>query len=177
MIKNKIIILLFVVCPGQALCQSAGNDKDAMYSSSYALFLSNKYDTAMALANKLIRLDSNNCKYYKLKGDILTEINKESIDSVEAFYKKSLQKGCDSTTVYIGLENLYFNKMKFDQALVYINKIIALKPDSGYLYFRRASTKMLLDDRKGMKADLEKAIEKGYTDADIMLKTIDGMED
>jgi len=158
-----------------AFAQPNGQEINSLYQKTYAFYLSKKYDTAMVLTNKLIALDSNNCKFYLLKGNILTERNKEAIENVEYLFFKSLKKNCDSVKIFLGLENLYFNKMVFDKALVYINKSIKLKPDSGYLYFRRASTKLLLN-KPGMKADLLKAKEKGYSDAGIMLKTIENLD-
>ncbi len=172
-------LLLFIISISLVLnvfSQPSEQDIKNLYQKTHAFYLSKNYDTAMILTNMLIALDTNNCELYLLKGNILAERNKQAIDSVENFYFKSLKKNCDPIKVYLGLENLYFNKMVFDKALLYINKSINLKPDSGYLYFRRASTKLLLDDKPGMKTDLIKAKENGYSDAGIMLKTIENLD-
>lgn len=174
-IRQSIIFVMSIFFVLNAFAQPDGQEINSLYQKTYAFYLSKKYDTAMVLTNKLIALDSNNCKFYLLKGNILTERNKEAIENVEYLFFKSLKKNCDSVKIFLGLENLYFNKMVFDKALVYINKSIKLKPDSGYLYFRRASTKLLLN-KPGMKADLLKAKEKGYSDAGIMLKTIENLD-
>ncbi len=169
-----IITICLFVFNGIINCQEKLNREDSLLKITRQLFVNQKYDSALVNINKLLVIDTNNCNYYNLKGAIYNGLKEYNV--AEKLYFKSIDKGCDKHELFLYLKRLYFIQKKYSKALEYINKAIYIKPDSGYLYVKRSAIKMLLGDQEGMKSDLIKAQEKGYEDAEIMLKAIEKQE-
>ena len=64
--------------------------------------------------------------------------------------------------VYLFISRSHEFLNKHHEALVFINKAIDLNPNSGVLYFDRATTKNYLRDKKGYCLDLQISKDLGY---------------
>ena len=164
---KHLIMSVMVVCSMQLFGQS--KDSLSIYSAKANEFMmKGLYDKALASCNSALRIDSTNCKFLKIKGNILSSLGKQS--EAIALYKSSIQKSCNVIFNCLTLKSIYFDEGNDAEALNYLNKVITLKPDSGALYYERWSIKTKMKDINGASADLQKAIKLGCQSAIIMDK-------
>jgi len=165
--KKKILVSILVVLSMQLFSQS--KDSLSIYTAKANEFMmKGLYDKALSACNSALRIDSNNCKFLKIKGNILSSQGKQ--DEAIALYKKSIDKNCNVIFNCLTLKSIYFDDGKDADALNYLNKVIALKPDSGALYYERWSIKKQMKDTKGADEDLQKAVKLGCQSAKEMDK-------
>jgi len=168
LMKNILTLLIVVVT-----LQLYGQSKDSLpiyTAKANEYMMKGLYDKALSSCNSALRIDSNNCKFLKIKGNILTSLGKQA--EAIALYKKSINKNCNVVFNCLTLKSIYFDEGKDADALFYLNKVIGLKPDSGALYYERWSIKTKMKDTNGTAEDLQKAIKLGCQSAIIMDKEI-----
>jgi tetratricopeptide (TPR) repeat protein len=167
MMKKQILMSILVVLSIQLFGQS--KDSLSIYTAKANEFMmKGLYEKALSACNSALRIDSNNCKFLKIKGNILSSLGKQ--DEAIALYKKSINKNCNVVFNCLTLKSIYYDEGKTTDALTYLNKVITLKPDSGALYYERWSIKTKMKDTNGANEDLQKAIKLGCQSAKEMDK-------
>src|ERR1035437_1619347 len=89
--KNLFTVMIVV-----ASMQLFGQSKDSLpiYTAKANEFMmKGLYEKALSACNSALRIDSNNCKFLKIKGNILTSLGKQA--EAIALYKKSINKNCN----------------------------------------------------------------------------------
>jgi len=165
--KKQILMSILVVLSIQLFGQS--KDSLSIYSAkANEYMMKGLYDKALSTCNSALRIDSNDCTFLRIKGNILSSLGKQ--DDAIALYKKSITKNCNVIFNCLTLKSIYFDLGKDNEALNYLNKVITLKPDSGALYYERWSIKKQMKDTKGADEDLQKAVKLGCQSAKEMDK-------
>lgn len=95
---------------------------------AYVMIEAKKYDDAIDLMTKAIKLYSGDHETYLLRGYAYTY--KLDIENAEKDYKKALELAPESYMVNEALADLYFNKQEFEKAAEYYDKSIELKSDN-----------------------------------------------
>lgn len=166
---KRLVFLILIV----SVTHVFGQSKDSLnfyLSKANEFQLKGNYEKSLSMCNLALRIDSNNCKAYKMKGINLSSLNRT--DEEKALYQKAIKKSCNVVLNNLNLKSLYFNEGNNSEALNYLNKVIILKPDSGALYYERWSIKTIMKDSIGGMADLQKAKNLGFPSAIVMEKQL-----
>lgn len=111
---------------------------------AYVMIEAKKYDDAIELMTKAIKLYSEDYETYLLRGYAYTY--KLDVDSAEKDYNKALELAPKNYMVYEALADLYFNKQDFEKSVEYYDKSIELKSDNRDAVEKKIMTLMENED-------------------------------
>jgi len=143
-------------------------EKEASFNSSR--YVAN-FKKAQDLYSILISMDPNNKDYYLYRGICYLHFN--IFDSAQIDFTSALNLGYNKMKIYSYMSLLCRLRKEYKEALLYINKMIAMKPDSGYLYYDRGGILLTLRDNEAAMNDFKKAAELGDPNAKYLLKRIE----
>ena len=123
-----------------------------------------EYAKAIKDFDKAIELDPNDMASYIDRGETKTIIN-DLDGAIKDFEYITFTKSSDEykITAYSYLSSIAFETNDFEQALAYLDKLIALTPNDEEAYFDRGAAKGMLMNWEGAIADYSKAIEINAT--------------
>lgn len=110
---------------------------DKYVAEAYTMIEAQKYDNAIEVMTKAIKLDANDYEPYLMRGYAYTY--KFDFDSAYKDYSKALELAPKNDTVYEAIADLRFNTQDFKSATEYYSKCINLNPDN-----RRAVEKRIM---------------------------------
>jgi len=124
----------------------------------YIFFAQGKYEAAIEELSKAIQIEPDGSGY-RNRGFAYMKLGRYS--EAEADYLASIELEPDNSRAYEEIAGFYFNTLKFDDALLDIQKAIELAPSEARLYLIKADirVRMLDPDTDSIILDLKQALE------------------
>lgn len=124
-----------------------------------------QWDSAVIYFEKAININPLDFMSYYDRG--ISKSYLKDTAGAQADIEKAMQ--LDTATKFVGYNNLGFflklEQKKYEEAMVFFNKAIELKPDFAYAYSNRGFCKIQLGDLSGAYKDLMKSLEMDNTNS------------
>lgn len=127
------------------------------YNDALNAYKNDDFESALRYIDEAIALKSDDARFYKVRGDILYDLNlkEEAIVS----YSESIRLDPDSFDTYNNRGNAFMFLHRPENALSDFNKTIEFNPDCIEAYNGRGNTLLVLHRPEEAFADFSKAIE------------------
>lgn len=119
-------------------------------------------DAALQSLDQAIKIKPKG-EYYYWKGIVNQQLNKPK--DAEKDYKAALKDGFEAPELYSNYSIILLQNAQCQEALIQINKAIALKNELGHLYFMRSKIYLCLLNVDSACLDNDRAYDLGYMNA------------
>ena len=169
--------------------QQIGHYQDGINALTQALNIDSVFVLALQARGNLYLKTQ---QYYLALGDIdsslkITQYNEQQFinrglaliglkrfKDAEKIYERIIQRNEKNVHAWFGLGNVYHLSLNYAKAIDAFDVCVALRPDFELAYFKRGLSKLEINQQDRGCADLQEALNLGYTEALIFLKKFCG---
>jgi len=135
---------------------------DAWANASTLLYGMERFDEALASAERAVALDGANQPAAYALGSALHKL--ERTDEAEAVFRNLLEANPSHFEALVALAGINGAKNRFAESLELYNRAVALEPSNAHLMLRRGIIRMWALDLPGAEADVRAAMDMGFNE-------------